>query len=111
LRHSRRTARQVILPPQYPPLAVYILRLRSSKNIRHSAQDVKDFYKREIMKLNTQTILSYLVSLLVPLALIGTALRILLSPIFVNVEYRMSYFPADEYGMTGRNACTGRPSR
>jgi integral membrane protein (TIGR01906 family) len=50
------------------------------------------------MKLNH--ILSYLTSLLVPLALIGTALRILLSPIFVNVEYRMPYFPVDDYGMT-----------
>jgi integral membrane protein (TIGR01906 family) len=44
--------------------------------------------------------LSYLVSLLVPLALIGMALRILLSPIFFNIEYRMPYFPVDEYGMT-----------
>ncbi|MBI5353705.1 MAG: TIGR01906 family membrane protein [Chloroflexi bacterium] len=52
------------------------------------------------MKLNLTTILSYLVSLLVPLALIGTALRILLTPIYFNVEYRMPYFPADDYGMT-----------
>ncbi|HET7142847.1 MAG TPA: TIGR01906 family membrane protein [Anaerolineales bacterium] len=50
--------------------------------------------------MKTPTILSYLVSLLVPLVLIGTALRILLSPIFINIEYRMPYFPADEYGMT-----------
>jgi len=52
------------------------------------------------MKSNLTTILSYLTSLLVPLALIGTALRILLSPIYFNVEYRMPYFPVDEYGMT-----------
>ncbi len=52
------------------------------------------------MKLNIQTILSYLVSLLVPLVLIGTAIRILLSPIYYTVEYNMPYFPADEYGMT-----------
>jgi integral membrane protein (TIGR01906 family) len=57
-------------------------------------------YQRETMKPTLPTILSYLVSLLVPLALIGTALRILLSPIYFNVEYRMPYFPADEYGMT-----------
>ena len=44
--------------------------------------------------------LSYLVSLLIPIALIGAALRILLSPIYFNVEYRMPYFPIDEYGMT-----------
>ena len=47
-----------------------------------------------------KTILSYLVSLLIPIALIGTALRILLTPIYFNIEYRMPYFPADEYGMT-----------
>ena len=51
---------------------------------------------REPMK----NILSYLTSLLVPVALIGTALRILLSPIFINIEYRMPYFPVDEYGFT-----------
>jgi integral membrane protein (TIGR01906 family) len=47
-----------------------------------------------------KTFLSYLTSLLVPLALIGTALRILLSPIYYTVEYKMPYFPADEFGMT-----------
>jgi integral membrane protein (TIGR01906 family) len=52
------------------------------------------------MKLNIQTILSYLVSLLVPLILIGTAVRILLSPLYYTVEYNMPYFPPDEYGMT-----------
>ena len=50
--------------------------------------------------MKTSTILSYLTSLLIPLALIGTALRILLSPIYINIEYRMPYFPVDEYGMT-----------
>ena len=45
-------------------------------------------------------ILSFLVSLLIPLALIGTALQILLTPIYFNIEYRMPYFPADEYGFT-----------
>ena len=52
------------------------------------------------MKSTLPTILSYLTSLLVPLALIGTVLRILLSPIYINIEYRMPYFPADEYGLT-----------
>jgi integral membrane protein (TIGR01906 family) len=50
--------------------------------------------------MKTKTLLSYVTSLLVPLALIGTSLRILLSPIFINIEYRMPYFPIDEYGMT-----------
>lgn len=52
------------------------------------------------MKINLSSSFSYLTSLLVPLALIGTALRILLTPFFFNVEYRMPYFPVDEYGMT-----------
>ncbi len=47
-----------------------------------------------------KTFLSYLTSLFIPIALIGTALRILLSPLFYNIEYRMPYFPVDEYGMT-----------
>jgi len=54
-------------------------------------------------------ILSYLTSLLVPLALIGTALRILLSPIFINVEYRMPYFPVDEYGFTQQDRLQWAP--
>jgi integral membrane protein (TIGR01906 family) len=47
-----------------------------------------------------KTFLSCFISLLTPLALIGAALRILLTPLYYNVEYRMPYFPADEYGMT-----------
>jgi integral membrane protein (TIGR01906 family) len=47
-----------------------------------------------------KNILSYLTSLLTPLALIGLALRILLTPLYFNIEYRMPYFPADEYGFT-----------
>ena len=61
------------------------------------------------MKLNLPTILSYLVSLFVPLALIGIALRILLSPIFINIEYRMPYFPADEYGFTQQDRLQWAP--
>ncbi|MBI5825394.1 MAG: TIGR01906 family membrane protein [Chloroflexi bacterium] len=52
------------------------------------------------MKLNFPNILSFFVSLLTPLALIGLALRILLTPIYFTVEYNMPYFPADEYGFT-----------
>ncbi|HNK62854.1 MAG TPA: TIGR01906 family membrane protein [Anaerolineales bacterium] len=50
------------------------------------------------MKLTT--LLSYLISLLTPIALIGLALRILLSPIYYTIEYSMPYFPPDEYGFT-----------
>jgi integral membrane protein (TIGR01906 family) len=46
------------------------------------------------------TILSSLVALLVPIALIGLGLRVLLTPVFLQIEYNMPYFPPDEYGFT-----------
>ncbi len=52
------------------------------------------------MKLTLPSILTFFVSLLTPLALIGLALRILLTPIFYTIEYSMPYFPADQYGFT-----------
>jgi integral membrane protein (TIGR01906 family) len=52
------------------------------------------------MKINLLNILTFVVSLLTPLALIGLALRILLTPIFYTVEYNMPYFPVDTYGFT-----------
>lgn len=45
-------------------------------------------------------LLSWLVAILVPLILIGFAIRILLSPLYYTVEYNMPYFPPDEYGFT-----------
>jgi len=44
--------------------------------------------------------LSWLVTLLTPIFLLGLGLRILLTPIYYNIEYRMPYFPEDSYGMT-----------
>ena len=49
------------------------------------------------MKLN---ILSWLVTILVPIALIGLGIRVLLTPVFLNIEYNMPYFPPDNYGFT-----------
>ena len=46
------------------------------------------------------TFLSWLVAILVPLALIGFAIRILLSPLYYTIEYNMPYFPPDDYGFT-----------
>src|SRR5512142_463547 len=46
------------------------------------------------------TILSWLVTLLVPIALVGLGVRVLLSPLFLNIEYNMPYFPPDTYGFT-----------
>lgn len=45
-------------------------------------------------------LLSWFVALLVPLALIGLGLRVLLTPLFLQIEYSMPYFPPDEYGFT-----------
>jgi integral membrane protein (TIGR01906 family) len=46
------------------------------------------------------TLLSLLITLLVPLALIGLGLRVLLTPLFLSVEYNLPYFPSDEFGFT-----------
>ncbi len=46
------------------------------------------------------SLLSWVVTLLTPVFLLGLALRIMLAPWFLHVEYRMPYFPADEYGFT-----------
>jgi len=45
-------------------------------------------------------ILSSLVTLLVPLVLIGFGLRLLLTPLFLQIEYNMPYFPPDDFGFT-----------
>jgi integral membrane protein (TIGR01906 family) len=45
-------------------------------------------------------VLSWLVVLLVPLALIGVGVRLLLTPAFLRFEYRLPNFPPDEYGFT-----------
>jgi integral membrane protein (TIGR01906 family) len=50
--------------------------------------------------MNKFTLLSWLVSILVPIALIGLGLRALLTPAFLRIEYNMPYFPSDEYGFT-----------
>lgn len=46
------------------------------------------------------TFLSWLTTLITPFILLGLGLRILLTPLFYNVEYRMPYFPPDSYGFT-----------
>src|SRR5262245_6047306 len=52
------------------------------------------------MKILIFSTLSWLVALLVPLVLIGLGLRVLLTPLFLQVEYNMPYFPHDIYGFT-----------
>ena len=50
--------------------------------------------------MNKLNILSWLVAILVPFALIGLGLRALLTPTFLQIEYNMPYFPPDQYGFT-----------
>jgi integral membrane protein (TIGR01906 family) len=50
--------------------------------------------------MNRSNILSWFVAVLVPLALIGLGIRALLTPLFLQVEYNMPYFPPDQYGFT-----------
>ncbi len=51
--------------------------------------------------MNTKnSILSWFVTILIPLVLIGLAIRVLLTPLFYQIEYSMPYFPPDEYGFT-----------
>jgi len=47
-----------------------------------------------------KTIASLLLSLIVPVFIIIISIRVLLSPIFYQLEYRMPYFPPDPYGFT-----------
>ena len=42
----------------------------------------------------------WLVTLLVPIVLVLFGIGILLSPIYIQIEYRMPYFPEDRYGFT-----------
>ena len=46
------------------------------------------------------SLLSWLVTVLIPIVLIGLAIRVLLTPFFYQFEYNMPYFPPDEYGFS-----------
>ncbi len=48
----------------------------------------------------SQTAAGWLVVILLPLFLIMTSVRLLLTPLFLEIEYRMPAFPADEYGFS-----------
>ena len=47
-----------------------------------------------------QLMLSWLTALLVPLALIMLGVRLLMTPLFPEIEYRLPGFPDDVYGFT-----------
>ncbi len=61
------------------------------------------------MKIRTPT-LSWLITLLTPLALIGLAVRLVLIPVYLQVEYRMPYFPPDDYGFTTQDRLHWAPT-
>lgn len=47
-----------------------------------------------------QSLLGWIITLLIPVILILTAVRVLLTPAWVHVEYRTPNFPQDPYGLT-----------
>lgn len=47
-----------------------------------------------------KTLFSWFITLLIPLTLVLLFVRILISPLFPAIEYRLPGFPADEYGFT-----------
>ena len=49
---------------------------------------------------NYRQFISWLSTLLVPVILILLAVRIMLTPVFIQVEYRLPGFPEDWYGLT-----------
>lgn len=56
--------------------------------------------KDQIYTSNLSRILSWVVTLLVPVALVLTAVRLLITPLFLQIEYNTPAFPQDPYGFT-----------
>jgi len=52
------------------------------------------------MKNKLFSVISWLITLLIPFILIGLGIRVLLTPLFPNIEYRLPYFPPDIYGFS-----------
>jgi integral membrane protein (TIGR01906 family) len=48
----------------------------------------------------TRSFLSWIVTILVPIAIVLTGVRLMMTPAFVNLEYSMPGFPEDRYGFT-----------
>lgn len=56
--------------------------------------------QHEEIRLGYKKVLTWVVVILVPLVLILTSVRLLLTPAFVQLEYRTPNFPPDPYGFT-----------
>jgi integral membrane protein (TIGR01906 family) len=52
------------------------------------------------MNATFQRILTILITILIPFFLLMTAIRILFTPLFMQLEYRAPGFPTDDYGFT-----------
>ena len=52
------------------------------------------------MKKNYVRWISWIVLLLVPITLVLTAVRLLITPIFLQIEYNTPGFPSDPFGFT-----------
>lgn len=57
------------------------------------------------MKFFIRILFSILI-LLIPLIIIGSAIRVALTPLFISVEYRLPGFPPDEYGFSTEDRLT-----
>ncbi len=54
-------------------------------------------------------VISWLIPLFIPLGLAGLGVRLLLTPLFLQIEYRLPDFPADEYGFTTQDRLRWAP--
>jgi len=70
------------------------------QNVRIQKYFIHSAFSLTISAMKLTNLLSWLVAILIPLALIGLGLRVLLTPLFLKIEYNMPYFPQDEYGFT-----------
>jgi len=52
------------------------------------------------MKNKITPAVSWLITIIIPFVLIGLGIRVLLTPLFPNIEYRLPYFPPDSYGFS-----------
>ncbi len=63
-------------------------------------QETKPIEAEEVQHAGWMEALSWLAALAVPMALIGLAVRIVLLPAFVQLEYHVPGLPPDDYGFT-----------
>jgi integral membrane protein (TIGR01906 family) len=56
-----------------------------------------------------KVLFGWLTALLVPFALLGLGLRLLMTPAFLQIEYRMPGFPEDAYGFTQQDRLRWAP--